>query len=39
MTGIRQTICAGGEASFRRLGIVLGRGCDRIADWFGERAR
>lgn len=39
MKGLRQTICAAGETFFRWLGTVLGRGCDRIADWFAECGR
>lgn len=39
LDGARRTACALGEACFRRLGIVLGRWCDAVADWFAERAR
>ena len=34
VNGARRTFFAAGEAFFRRLGIVLGRRCDKIADWF-----
>lgn len=39
MYGLWRMFCAGGAALFRSAGIVLGRRCDAIADWFEERAR
>ncbi|MDR7037424.1 hypothetical protein J2X36_002171 [Methylobacterium sp. BE186] len=39
MSGFWRIFCAGCAAFFRRLGLVLGRWCDGVADWFEEQAR
>lgn len=37
--GARRTFFAACSHAFRRLGIVLGRRCDQIADWCEARAQ
>jgi hypothetical protein len=39
MKGWKQIFFAGLETLFRRLAVYLGRGCNAVADWCGERAR
>ena len=39
VNGARRTFFAACGHAFRRLGVVLGRRCDQIADWCEERAR
>ncbi len=37
--GIRRTFFTFGEWAFRSLGQVIGRRCDRAANWCAERAK
>jgi hypothetical protein len=39
VNGARRTFFAACSHAFRRLGVILGRRCDEIADWCEARAQ